>query len=912
MAGSDWDLAHANLTAEPSRWGSLSWISAKALIDSVNHGLDRFSDGLVPQLRSQWVERTQTPELRIIDRPDISTFVIIGDTGEQNASQYVVCPSLSAAVRARRPGFVMIASDVIYPAGDVDDYYDGVYRPYRSADPNFFVDAPLLGLPGNHDWYDGLAGFMYHYTGQQRLPAAAYAPRGWRPQALLGRLSRILWRRAAKPKPATTARYDAGGPRGTNALTWDMVQPGPYYAIRTKHLLVVAIDTGIDGLVDHEQWGWLKQISEKPVPKILITGKPLLVNGRLEPGWVDAKPKDGVGDSVWDLVNQPRYGYLATVGGDVHNFQQYRPLPKDAAGPALHLVAGGGGAFLHATHTYANADHDSRVRNNPASRFYALPERSFPSRDESFTHFAELLVPSVVRTMGHLLLFLAGVLTGSLGSWLDLLPGVVYTLVATALAIAALTLLVLVRVARRQQTRTSRFARRVVSAGSFAVGVLTAAAAYQLDPDHFQIYLAAWLGFTGFHCVTGALVRRSGWWQPADEYSRNPPWPTFALGVLVLCGLAYALLRGLDPRADAAEALAGALLVFVVAWIGFWARRRRFTAPGVGELDDAAKQVLGQRNRRWHQAATVLVPAVQAVVIALGLHQLAQSVGRPWLFWGALAGLGLVVGVTVAISAALVLLTELGTLLARPAAGGGEGAYARAWGAASGVTHYLPIPLLLGALAWVIAWAGEPTARVAVGLPLVVFTVGSYLVWVVWLRPRIGRAYVGLAIGVPAVLVVAGYLTNPWWARSALATAIVLVALGMSIVMGHLAFLGVQLLVVTPGGLQRPTFTPPQIEAILAGRRERPAKVPDGVPANVLLWARLTAPGLGEPGGLLQQKVAEIFSSDRPPFYKSFLRVDTTDERLQITLHQAFGELPATTTVVGSVPLDRESVPPTT
>ena len=81
-------------------------------------------------------------------------------------------------MRAHRPGFVMIASDVIYPAGDVDDYYDGVYRPYRSADPNFRVDVPLLGLPGNHDWYDGLAGFMYHFTGQDRLPAAAYAPQG--------------------------------------------------------------------------------------------------------------------------------------------------------------------------------------------------------------------------------------------------------------------------------------------------------------------------------------------------------------------------------------------------------------------------------------------------------------------------------------------------------------------------------------------------------------------------------------------------------------------------------------------------------------------------------------------------------------------------------------------------------------
>jgi hypothetical protein len=190
-----------------------------------------------------------------------------------------------------------------------------------------------------------------------------------------------------------------------------------------------------------------------------------------------------------------------------------------------------------------------------------------------------------------------------------------------------------------------------------------------------------------------------------------------------------------------------------------------------------------------------------------------------------------------------------------------------------------------------------------------VYTVGSYLVWVVWLRPRIGRVYVVFAIGVPVVLLVVGYLTNPWWARSALATAIVLLALGVSLTMGHLAFLGAQLLAVTPGGLRRPTFTPDQIEAIFAARRQRPVQVPTGIPANVLLWARLTSPGLGEPGGLLQQKVAEIFSSDRPPFHKSFLRVDTTVVDMQITLHQAFGDLLATTTPVGAVPFDRITPP---
>ena len=265
--------------------------------------------------------------------------------------------------------------------------------------------------------------------------------------------------------------------------------------------------------------------------------------------------------------------------------------------------------------------------------------------------------------------------------------------------------------------------------------------------------------------------------------------------------------------------MAGALLIFVVAWIGFWARRRRFTAPGVGELSEAQKQVLGRRNRRWHFAGSVLMFAVQAVVIALGLHQLAQLRGPAVAVLGGAGRTGTGDLVTVAVSAALVLLTELVALLARPAVGRDEGAYARAWGVASGATHYLPIPLLVAALAWVVAWADGPTARVAVGLPLVVFTVGSYLVWVVWLRARIGRAYVVFAIGLPAVLLVAGYLTNPWWARSALATAIVLVALGVSLALGHLAFLGAQLLVVTPGGLQRPSSPP---------LRSRPSSPPGG------------------------------------------------------------------------------------
>ena len=44
---------------------------------------------------------------------------------------------------------------------------------------------------------------------------------------------------------------------------------------------------------------------------------------------------------------------------------------------------------------------------------------------------------------------------------------------------------------------------------------------------------------TVLHCVANALVRRSGWWRPADEFNRNLKSATFGLGVLLLSGLVF-------------------------------------------------------------------------------------------------------------------------------------------------------------------------------------------------------------------------------------------------------------------------------------------------------------------------------------------------------------------------------------
>ena len=55
--------------------------------------------------------------------------------------------------------FMIVCSDVIYTAGYADDYDAEFYEPYEG------YPRPIYALPGNHDWYDGLVGFMHHLCG---------------------------------------------------------------------------------------------------------------------------------------------------------------------------------------------------------------------------------------------------------------------------------------------------------------------------------------------------------------------------------------------------------------------------------------------------------------------------------------------------------------------------------------------------------------------------------------------------------------------------------------------------------------------------------------------------------------------------------------------------------------------------
>lgn len=318
----------------PHRRG-FTWLSAPTLWRSRNEVVAGLLGDPSGQVRERWVAgqraRGADPGLRIRTGLGASfDFLLLGDTGEGDASQYAVVPGMLRA--GEGTAFAIVASDVVYPAGSGNEYGDKFFRPYQD------YPAPIYAVPGNHDWYDGLGGFMRVFCDAPAL----------RPKPDTGRLRGLLWRR---PEPVDEARLAEARKlraRPSQQATGPAAQPGPYWAIESDSLLVVGVDTGIRNAVDRRQAAWLREVSRDPRPKILVTGKPIYTANAYKPSPLED------GGTIDDIVRDPAHRYVAAIGGDVHNYQRYPVRVGDRV--IQYVVSGGGGAFMHATHTIRRVD----------------------------------------------------------------------------------------------------------------------------------------------------------------------------------------------------------------------------------------------------------------------------------------------------------------------------------------------------------------------------------------------------------------------------------------------------------------------------------------------------------------------------------------------------------------------------
>jgi hypothetical protein len=250
------------------------------------------------------------------------SFIVIGDTGEGDASQHVLRDQLLTVSARDDVRFVVISSDVIYPNGSMIDYEAKFWLPFKG------VTKPVFAIPGNHDWYDALeaflATFLHHDAARTAMRARAEADLRLTSTSS-GRIERLI-------AEADRLRGEYRVPTG--------FQRGPFFEMQWPDVALVAVDTGIVKRIDPAEWRWLDAALTRASGKMTmaILGHPLY-----------AKAFDMAQDNE-DFARLKRllldHHVTIVMAGDTHDFEYYAE-PAAADRPAVHyFVNGGGGAYL--------------------------------------------------------------------------------------------------------------------------------------------------------------------------------------------------------------------------------------------------------------------------------------------------------------------------------------------------------------------------------------------------------------------------------------------------------------------------------------------------------------------------------------------------------------------------------------
>jgi hypothetical protein len=252
-----------------------------------------------------------------------------------------------------RGKFLIFGGDTAYYVASAHTIRERVVDPFDTAYRERYQGLlqppprPLLGLPGNHDWYDSLDGF--------------------------GRLFRVGVSLAAAE--GDQLRPQRQGPIALQG--YSPVQDASYFALRLPWQWDLwAVDIQRDkGHIDARQIAFFttidrrrpqSQVEPEPRKLILLNSIPAVESGQRNL-FVEHE-LDRIVESA--EANLPKYQLRLDLAGDAHNYQRYDLGAETVApgGKRIAVVAGGGGAFLHPTHNMRGP--------LPVQKTYPRPEDS--------------------------------------------------------------------------------------------------------------------------------------------------------------------------------------------------------------------------------------------------------------------------------------------------------------------------------------------------------------------------------------------------------------------------------------------------------------------------------------------------------------------------------------------------------
>jgi hypothetical protein len=229
----------------------------------------------------------------------------VADTGDGFDSTYTVARLVAAegvdldaaagSLHLPRADLLVLGGDQVYPTAKKTTYDDRFSGPFKAALP---CTAPaghphLFAIPGNHDWYDGLANFL-------RL----FCQRRW-----------------------------IGG--------WETRQERSYFALKLPGgWWLWAIDIQFDAYVDEPQLEYFGEVATQ-----LREGDRIILCSA-KPSWLEQSTSYGNLEFFERKVIGDRGRVAVNLSGDLHHYCRY----QSDGGGRQRLTAGGGGAYLYPTH----------------------------------------------------------------------------------------------------------------------------------------------------------------------------------------------------------------------------------------------------------------------------------------------------------------------------------------------------------------------------------------------------------------------------------------------------------------------------------------------------------------------------------------------------------------------------------
>lgn len=262
----------------------------------------------------------------------------LADTGDDGAvsravaelvvQEYVLPVVDGEDVHAPRGDVLLFGGDTAYPVATVREITNRVLGPFNEvlAERDDGKRRVVLGIPGNHDWYDGLDGFNRMF----REGAVGRTVRSARRHAQ-------LWRFPLREHAEWAREFLRGGqlekPARLELVGYEPVQSASYFAFpASPGIDLVAADRQLKR-IDARQAnffdGWLNDRNSR---RMLILPDPVFAFG--EPSTTGVQM---IHDLHFDLDAEPHL----VLSGDLHHYNRFE------TGPTTHITAGGGGAFLH-------------------------------------------------------------------------------------------------------------------------------------------------------------------------------------------------------------------------------------------------------------------------------------------------------------------------------------------------------------------------------------------------------------------------------------------------------------------------------------------------------------------------------------------------------------------------------------